>query len=115
MPVAIFLLRAAAALVMLTFGWNQYRHPEAWLHTVPEWMLKLTKYSPRKIVITQAIGNLILGAFLVTGLLPILGAWLAFLWWLSILPFSFMQKKWKTATRDLSITLAILALIFLVS
>ena len=110
MQIAIWLLRLGPALIMVVFGINQMINPEPWFEYIPEFVKKMN--SPKFTMRSHSLGNIVFGLFLASGLHPLVGAWIAFLWFLSIVPFAFMDK-WKTGMRDLTITISLLALIFL--
>jgi len=112
MDIAVWLLRISGGLTMVVFGINQIRKPEPWKEYFPKAFEKLLSFHP--VIKVHAVFNIILGVLLLSGWYPIIGSWLAFLWWLSIVPFAF-QGSWKTGMRDLSITLAMAALAVLVS
>ena len=61
----------------------------------------------------HALGNLAFGVLLASGWHPLLGAWVALIWWISILPFAF-RVSWAIGLRDLTITLGLVALILLI-
>ena len=114
MTVAIILLKTGAAITMISFGLYQYFLPQGWFGYIPEWMRKRSTLSPEAITRSHSIGNLALGVLLITGFAPLIVAWAAFIWWVSLLPFAFMYS-WTVGVRDLTITISILALIFLLS
>lgn len=109
---AILVLRLAPALTMLAFGIHQMRKPEPWFEYIPQWFGRLVP--ARLFMRVHGLGNVLLALFLVSGFYPLVAAWIAFIWFLTILPNAFMDS-WKTGMRDLSITISLLALILLLS
>ncbi len=124
MNVAIILLKAGSAIMMLVLGIHQFVRPADWFGYIPEPIKKAGSPGPvsgedralscETIVRTHAAGNLFFGLFLVSGFIPLIAAWAAFVWWSSVLPLAFMHK-WTEGMRDLSIVISLLALIFLLS
>jgi uncharacterized membrane protein YphA (DoxX/SURF4 family) len=112
METAIWILRFAPAITMFTFGIHQIMNPNPWFEYVPKWLQKIIPPAPFMKV--HGAGNILLALFLVSGLYPLVAAWVVFIWWLSIVP-SAMMDSWRTGMRDLSVTLALLALIVLQS
>jgi uncharacterized membrane protein YphA (DoxX/SURF4 family) len=114
MTIAIWLLRVGIALVMVVFGINQLANTKAWLEYIPEFVRKISPLSPETQMRWHALGNIVFGLFLVAGnFYPLIAAWVALIWWLTILPFAF--KKWDIGMRDLTTTISIIALIHLLS
>src|SRR5438105_486598 len=118
MELAKILITLSGSLLMVSFGINQMLHPEAWVNYIPEWFKKLSPQSPTGFMRTHALGNiafgllLLVGVLLFSGLIPIIAAWLALLWMLSIVPFAY-ARDWSIGVRDLSVTLALAALLAL--
>ncbi len=108
------LLRLGAAATMISFGINQLKQPELWYEYIPQGLRGFPSIAPHKIVRAHAIGNTIIGVILILGILPLAGAWLAFLWWLMILFFAFLHK-WTLGMQEVGIAVSLLALIYLVS
>src|SRR5579872_196056 len=109
---AIWLLRSGIALIMLVFGLHQMSKPSQWSHYIPEFIRKMSPMSAEAQIRVHAFGNIVLAIFMVAGSFhPLIAAWLALIWWLSILPFAF--KKWDIGMRDLTIIISIIALIHL--
>lgn len=112
---AIWIIRIFTAFIMVVFGLHQMFKPQAWQIYVPEWMHKLSPMSPDLQMRMHALGNLAFGVFLVAGNFhPLVAAWVALLWWFSILPFAF-RVKWDIGLRDLTIIGSLIALIVLLS
>lgn len=107
----ILLIRLGTALTMVVFGIDQFARPANWTHYIPDSLAKMSPMSKDMQMRLHAAGNVIFGLWLALGLFPILGAWVALIWWLSILPFSF--RKWDIGLRDLSIIASLAALIIL--
>ncbi len=118
MELAKILISLGGGLLMVSFGINQLRKPQAWLDYVPQWFLKSSPFSPTNFMRLHALGNVAFGLFLFvgviffSGLISLVAAWVALLWMASIVPFAF-QKDWSIGMRDLSITLALAALVAL--
>lgn len=113
METAQLLLRFGTALTMVVFGIGQWVKPGEWLHYIPAWATKSSPMKPESSMRLHSLGNLAFGLFLASGWHPLLSAWVALIWWASILPFAF-RVSWAIGMRDLTITLGLVALIFLV-
>jgi uncharacterized protein YjeT (DUF2065 family) len=113
MDTAELILRLAPALTMVVFGLHQMLRPQEWLHYIPEWASRMSPMKPQTSMRLHALGNVAFGLFLASGWHPVLGAWIAVLWWLTILPFAF-RVSWAIGLRDLTITLGLVALILLI-
>jgi len=112
---AIMLIQWPIAITMIVFGIHQMSKPAMWLKYIPAWILKMTPVKPETEMRLHALGNLVFGLFLGFGFgFPLVAAWIAFIWWLSIIPFAW-RVDWTIGMRDLCITLALAALIFLIS
>ena len=109
---ALYILRLAPALTMIVFGLHQYARPQGWLTYIPNWASRVSPLKPQTTMRLHSLGNVVFGLFLASGWHPLIGAWVALLWWLSILPFAF-RVSWAVGMRDLTITLGLVALIFL--
>lgn len=115
METAIWLIRGGVALTMLIFGLNQLANPAAWFVYLPEFMKKNSPLSLENQMRVHALGNIAIAIFLVAGnFRPLIAAWVALIWWITILPFAF-KVKWDIGLRDLSITISLIALISLLS
>jgi uncharacterized membrane protein YphA (DoxX/SURF4 family) len=113
MTTAIWLLRGGVAATMLAFGLHQITNPGKWTQYIPEFMKRSSPLAPEASMRLHALGNIAFGLFLVAGSFhPLLAAWVALIWWVSILPFAF-QNKWDVGMRDLSIIFSLAALISL--
>lgn len=111
---AILLIEISTAITMIAFGIHQFIKPEAWIKYIPNWLSKIDPLSDKKTMQLHAALNILIGLFLVFDFgFSTLAAWIAFLWWLSIVPFAF-RVDWTVALRDLVITLSLLAAIFLI-
>jgi len=107
------ILRLAPALTMVVFGLNQLLKPKDWLHYIPDWYNRMSPLRPELTMRQHALGNIIFGLFLASTWHPLIAAWVALVWWASILPFAF-RTSWAVGLRDLTITLSLVALILLV-
>jgi hypothetical protein len=115
MDIAILLLKINAAMTMIVFGMSQLKSPTVWAaEYIPVWMGRISTITPGTMMRVQAVGNLMFGSLLVSGLIPIAAAWIAFAWWISMLPFAFTYN-WKIGMRDVSLVISLLALIYLIS
>lgn len=112
MDPAQFLLRLGPALAMVIFGINQWRKPTDWLHYIPEWISSSSPMKPQMQMRLHAVGNIAFGLFLISNWQPYWSAWVALIWWVTILPFAF-RASWAVGLRDLAITLGLLALVLL--
>ncbi len=108
----MWLIKLGTGITMIVFGVNQAHYPEKWLHFMPPYFRKTKKVKPTDIMRTHALGNILLGLFLIFPLQTHLSSALAFLWWLSIIPFVW-KVSWQLALRDISITLGLGALFLL--
>jgi hypothetical protein len=110
---AIWTIRTGVSVTMLVFGLHQLVRPSAWLAYEPEIIKKYSPISPESLMRFHALGNILIGIFLVAGnFYPLTAAWVALLWWISILPFAF-KVKWDIGLRDLAIAASLFALICL--
>ncbi|MDO8510003.1 MAG: hypothetical protein Q7S15_00020 [bacterium] len=111
MDFVIGLLQWGPSITMIAFGISQWRHPEKWLEYIPLWIMRYSFTGDKKMLMRfHSLGNIVFGVFLFSTLYPLLGAWVAFLWWLSILPLAF-RVDWTIGMRDLSITISLAALV----
>lgn len=109
---ALWIIRAGTALCMLTFGLNQITSPKNWLDFIPDWIKRSSPISDEYLMRLHSLGNLLFGLFLVTGIYPHIAAWIALVWWISILPFAF-RVDWTVGMRDLAVTCGLAALVIL--
>lgn len=114
MTTALFLIKLAAALIMIIFGIDQIVNPKNWIHYLPTWFGERYPIKRENVMRIQGIGNLVLAVFLVSGIFPFVAAWLVFAWWIATLPFAFMHD-WRLGMRDLVVTICILAMIYLIA
>lgn len=113
MELAIWLLRIGPALTMIAFGIHQtFINPEPWREYFPKFLEKILPFDSTMRV--HGIGNILIGLFLISSLYPLIAAWIALIWWLSILPFAFLGS-WKSGMRDFAINCALAALVALLS
>jgi hypothetical protein len=110
MDLTEILLRVGPALCMVIFGIHQMAKPQDWLHYIPGSVQKFLLASPTTTMRGHALANIVLGLWLASGLFPLIGIWVALVWWASILPFAF-RVSWAIGLRDLSITISIIALL----
>lgn len=113
MQTAIWLLRLGPSLTMVAFGMHQvFIDQKTWLEYVPNFIKKI--FDPQLFMRIHGTGNILLGLFLFSGLYPLVAAWAALIWWCSILIGAF-KGGWKTGMRDLTITISLVALIYLLT
>jgi hypothetical protein len=110
---AELILRLAPALTMVIFGLNQWVKPSDWVHYIPPSLARSSPMKPESSMKLHALGNLAFGLLLASGWHPLVGVWIALIWWASILPFAF-RVNWAIGLRDLSITLGLVALLLLI-
>lgn len=109
----LFVISFGVAITMISFGINQLTKPYKWLDYLPPWLIKMSPLKPETDMRIHSLGNIIFGLYLIFPFYhPLIAAWIAFIWWLTILPFAF-RYNWAIGMRDLSIILALLALILL--
>ncbi len=109
---AIWLIRLGVALTMVVFGLHELAKPGQWTHYIPQFMKASSPLAPETSMRLHALGNIVFGVFLVSGLFPLVAVWVAIIWWASILPFAFMVK-WDIGMRDLTIIIGLVALLLL--
>jgi hypothetical protein len=105
-----WIIRAGIALAMFAFGIEQLLKPSRWTGYIPPLLSRLLPTSPNTTMRMHAVGNIVLGIWLAIGFYHPVILWLAFLWWLSILPFA-LWRDWRVGLRDLAITLTLLVLV----
>ena len=112
---AVWLIRGGVSLTMIVFGLNEMANPNAWLQYIPESLRRSSPIAPATSMRLHALGNIAFGLFLIAGNFhPLIAAWVAIIWWVSILPFAF-KVKWDIGMRDLTIVAALAALISLLN
>ena len=111
MFVALFIIKLAASVNMIIFGIHQFLNPQHWNHYLPKGLIFDLK-NPDGIIKFHALGNISLAVLWLSGAFPTLFTWLVLTWWVALLPFSFMND-WRNGIRDLSVTMCILASVYL--
>jgi len=114
MLIALFVLKASVAALMIIFGVHQFVHPDKWQNYIPKWTERTYGVASESIIRFHALGNLILAIFLISSVFPLAAAWAVFIWWAATLPFSFMED-WRNGVRDLMVSAAVLAIIYLIA
>ncbi|HZS42978.1 MAG TPA: hypothetical protein VFA52_02040 [Candidatus Paceibacterota bacterium] len=111
---AIAIIQWPIGITMLVFGIHQMSKPAEWFKFLPAWVSKISPIkNPATEMRIHSLGNIIFGLFLMFPFGAMLvAAWIAFIWWLTIVPFAW-RVDWALGMRDLCITLALGALIFL--
>jgi len=109
-----FLLRFGVSLIMLVFGIHQLIKPQDWFEYIPKWLQDFLPTKPTTEMRMHALGNILFGGFLLSNIYPVAAGWVAFIWWLTILPFAF-RRSWAIGMRDLTIIFALGAYILLVT
>lgn len=112
MTTALWILKAGTSLCMLSFGLNQITNPKSWAYFIPDWLKRSSPISDEYLIRLHSLGNIIFGIFLVLGIYPHIAAWVALVWWISILPFAF-GVDWTLGMRDLAVTAGLIALVLL--
>jgi hypothetical protein len=107
---AFQLLRLAIGMNMVLFGTDQSINTSHWLAYLPDSLQKINPFSPILTMRIHALGNLILGAFLLFDLWAPFIFWATLGWWLLILPFAY-YRQWTIGLRDTTIIAAIIALL----
>lgn len=105
---AKLILRLAPALLMILFGLNQLYYPEVWLNYIPSWIPSDHITFMR----VHAIGNIVLGLLLASGIELYWTLTASLIWWFSIVVAAF-PVDWTVGTRDLTIASSIVALYLL--
>ena len=111
--IGILVIQCGVALTMLVFGINQMLRPTYWVtRYIPQVLISLLPMKPVTFMRLHALGNIIFGLFLVISFgHPLVAAWVALIWWITILPFAF--RFWEIGMRDLTIIFSLIALIIL--
>lgn len=104
------IIRAAIGLNMLVFGVHQLLKPTEWTPYIPKWLSRIDPLSDNLTMRLHAAGNILLGPWLLSGILQSWSVWAAFLWMLSIVPFA-LWHKWDIGVRDAVIAASLFALI----
>ncbi len=111
---AIALIQWPIGITMLVFGLHQMMKPSEWFKFIPPGLAKISPIkNPATEMRLHAVGNIVFGLLLMFSFgIPLAAAWIAFVWWLSIVPLAW-RVDWALGLRDLCISLALGALIFL--
>jgi uncharacterized membrane protein YphA (DoxX/SURF4 family) len=115
MESVLFLLRLVGAVVLLSFGIHQWKHPKEWVMAIPKEIVAVLPKDPESFMKMHATVNIVLGVWLLTGFLVKVSAGVAALWMggiVFLLAYDF-QQNWQIMVRDLGITFALLALFLL--
>ncbi len=114
MPTVTWALRLMGSVVMIPFAIDQLTHPKEWLEYVPAWLHPMLPGGPDGFMRIHALGNLVIGVWLLIGIFPKVAAGLSVLWMATIVGGALLAGKWQVAVRDLAVTIGLLALFFAV-
>lgn len=108
----VWTLRLLGALVFIPFAVDQLRNPQEWKGSIPKWAARFIPGWPEPFMQVHAVGNIVLGVWILSGLFLKWAAGVAVLWMITIVASMFLAGGggWRIAIRDLGITLAMLAL-----
>ncbi len=112
METSALLLRFGIGLLFAVFGAHKIIHPFAWIQWLPHEVVKLLPTSESAALIAHGVTEAFIGIILMSGLLGVMGTWLAFAWMITVLPFAF-HRDWQIGMRDLALAFCLLALVFL--
>ncbi len=110
----LWALRLMGPIVMIPFAVDQLQHPREWTEYVPGWVQSFLPGWPDGFMRIHAVGNVVLGIWLLSGILLKWAAGLSVIWMATIVAGALMQGKWQIGVRDLAITLGLLALFWAV-
>ncbi len=114
MPTVTWALRLMGAVVMIPFAIDQLTHPKEWMEYVPARLQPMLPGGPDGFMRIHALGNLVIGVWLLSGIFSKAAAGLSVLWMATIVGGSLLAGKWQVAVRDLAVTIGLLALFFAV-
>jgi hypothetical protein len=106
--IARLLIHLSIGFVMVCFGISQFIKPKIWLGYIPKWLAFVMPIKSTTFMREHALGNFFIGLLFMIGVWPMVMAWIAGIWWLSILPFALLYDKY-IGLRDLAIIMAIVA------
>lgn len=104
------IIALGTALTMIVFGIHQTVNPRKWLDYIPPTFAALSPLKLETDMRLHAAGNIFFGLLLASGLFPLTAAWIALIWWITILPFAF-RHSWAIGMRDLTIVFGLIALV----
>ncbi len=110
----LWALRLMGPVVMIPFAIDQLKNPKGWTEYVPESVQSLLPGWPEGFMRTHALGNLVLGVWLLSGIYLKGAALLAVIWMATIVGGALLTGKWQVAVRDLAVTLGLLALFLMI-
>lgn len=110
--IADLMIRLGVGITQVVFGLSQQRSPEAWLGYIPRPLRYIMPIKPTTFMRIHSLGNIGLGAWLVSGLAQPAAVWCSLLWWAWILPFAFYRAL-AIGMRDFTIIIALIALLTL--
>lgn len=114
MELAINLLKFGIAFTMIIYGIHQLWKPAEWVKYLPKWLRAISSSYENIEIRLHGVGNILIGTWLISGFFPLIGAWLTFIWWLTILP-TIWKVDWTSFFRDITIICAVGAYISLIS
>ncbi len=110
MPTVTWGLRLMGAVVMIPFAIDQLLDPMAWTSYVPAWLQRLLPGWPDGFMRVHAVGNIVIGLWLLSGLFTKGAAGVSVLWMSTIVVGTLLTGRWQIAARDLAVTLGLCAL-----
>jgi len=110
MATLVWALRLMGAVVMIPFAIDQMMHPAEWTEYVPKWLSPRLPGWPDGFMRVHALGNLIIGAWLLSSFLSKAAAAVAVLWMATIVGGALLTGRWQVAARDFAVTLGLCAL-----
>ncbi len=110
MSTVIWALRLMGAAVLIPFAIDQLMHPAEWTEYVPGWLHPMLPGWPAGFMRVHALGNLVIGVWLLSGIFTKAAAGVSVLWMVTIVGGVLLTGKWQLAVRDFAVTLGLLAL-----
>ncbi len=108
MPLSIFILRIGLGITFALTGVLILKDDDKWTHMVPDWFAKYLP-SARSFMITTAVGDIFLGAWILSGYFTGIAALLAALHLAGVLIVS-GKKEFHEVYRDIGLLFACVAL-----
>lgn len=108
MPVSILILRVGLGVTFALSGVLILKDDDKWMHMLPEWFVKYIP-SARSFMIMTAIGDLVLGAWILSGYFTGIAALLAALHLVGVLVVS-GRDEFHEVYRDIGLLFACVAL-----
>lgn len=108
----ILLIKLGISLSLFCFGLSEFIRPN--LKLIPSDIQQLIPFDPRIEIKIQAIINILIAGFLLSGFYSLQVVWIAFIWQILLLPFV-LYDNWRMGIKDVCLTFCLGALIFLLS